>query len=68
MMASTSIRRERVGAHTVFRLSGDWTTNGLAVLEDEVGEVVDSAASATGPLTVDAAGIDALDSNGAWLL
>ena len=68
MMTSTSIRRERVGAHTVFRLSGDWTTNGLAVLEDEVGEVVDSAASATGPLTVDAAGIDALDSNGAWLL
>ncbi len=68
MMASTSIRRERVGAHTVFRLSGDWTTNGLAVLEDEVGEVVDSAASATGSLTVDAAGIDALDSNGAWLL
>ena len=67
-MASTSIRREQVGAHTVFRLSGDWTTNGLAVLEDEVGEVVDSAASATGPLTVDAAGIDALDSNGAWLL
>ena len=67
-MASTSIRREQVGAHTVFRLSGDWTTNGLAVLEDEVGEVVDSAASATGPLTVDAAGINALDSNGAWLL
>jgi phospholipid/cholesterol/gamma-HCH transport system permease protein len=67
-MASTSIRREQVGAHTVFRLSGDWTTNGLAVLEDEVGEVVDSAASATGPLTVDATGIDALDSNGAWLL
>ncbi|GIS90807.1 MAG: hypothetical protein CM1200mP20_08480 [Pseudomonadota bacterium] len=67
-MSSSGIRREHVGTQTVFRLSGDWTTSALAVLEIEAGEVIDSAASTTGPLTVDAAGIDALDSNGAWLL
>ena len=67
-MSSTGIRRERVGTQTVFRLSGNWTTRALAVLESGAGEVITSAASTTGPLTVDVAGIDALDSNGAWLL
>jgi phospholipid/cholesterol/gamma-HCH transport system permease protein len=49
----------------VVALSGCWTARGLGEHESDL---VRSAAGAQAPLTVDASGIEALDTAGAWVL
>ena len=68
MVSEKRIQREKVGANTIFRLTGNWTTTSLALLEDEVRHIVETATSITSPLTIDATGIESIDTNGAWLL
>ena len=68
MVSDTRIQRELVGANTIFRLTGNWTTASLALLEDEVRHIVAAASSITSPLKIDASEIESIDTNGAWLL
>ena len=68
MVSDKRIQREVVDANTIFRLTGNWTTASLALLEDEVRHIVAAASSITSPLKIDASEIESIDTNGAWLL
>ena len=68
MVSDKRIQREVVDASTIFRLTGNWTTASLALLEDEVRYIVAAASSITSPLKIDASEIESIDTNGAWLL
>ena len=68
MVSDKRIQREVVDANTIFRLTGNWTTASLALLEDEVRHIVAAASSITSPSKIDASEIESIDTNGAWLL
>ena len=68
MVSDERIQREVVDANTIFRLTGNWTTASLALLEDEVRHIVAAASSITSALKIDASEIESIDTNGAWLL
>ena len=68
MVSDERIQREVVDANTIFRLTGNWSTASLALLEDEVRYIVAAASSITSPLKIDASEIESIDTNGAWLL
>ena len=68
MVSDKRIQMEVVDANTIFRLTGNWTTASLALLEDEVRHIVAAASSITSPLKIDASEIESIDTNGAWLL
>jgi hypothetical protein len=58
MVSDKRIQREVVDANTIFRLTGNWTTASLALLEDEVRHIVAAASSITSPLKFDASEIE----------
>ena len=68
MVSDKRIQMEVVDANTIFRLTGNWTTASLALLEDEVSHIVAATSSTTSPLKIDASEIESIDTNGAWLL
>ena len=68
MVSDKRIQREVVDASTIFRLTGNWTTASLALLEDEVRHIVAAASSITSTSKIDASEIESIDTNGAWLL